>query len=74
MSEERGYSMQVVGRFIIKSKECIGEHCEDVQSFVQKEINKALRFVNSKFKCEIMVDEVTHSMNFGGKKGVNDEE
>ena len=41
---------------------------EDIELIVQKEIDKALRAINSKFKCEIAVDEISHCINFGHKK------
>lgn len=70
MSEERGYTMRVEGRFTIKSREWIDGDFERVELVLQEEINKALRIVNSRFKCEIEVDEIVHSLNFGYKKGV----
>lgn len=70
MSDERGYTMRVEGRFTIKSREWIDGDFERVELVLQEEINKALRIVNSRFKCEIDVDEIEHSLNFGYKKGV----
>lgn len=70
MSDERGYTMQVEGRFTIKSREWIDGDFERVELVLQEEINKALRIVNSRFKCEIEVDEIEHSLKFGYKKGV----
>jgi len=70
MNKERGYYMQVAGQFTIKSKEWIDGDFEDVEFALQKEINKALRFINSKFKCEIEVHEITNILNCGLKKGV----
>lgn len=63
MSEERGYYMQVAGQFTIKSKEWIDGNFEEVELVLQKEINKALRFINSKFKCEIDVHEITNILS-----------
>ena len=68
MSKERRYSMQVYGMFIIRSKELLAGEIEDIELIVQKEIDKALRFINSKFKCEIVVDEISHCINFKYKK------
>jgi len=68
MSKERRYSMQVYGMFTIRSKELLAGEIEDIELIVQKEIDKALRAINSKFKCEIAVDEISHCINFGHKK------
>ena len=70
MSEERGYTMRVEGRFTIKSREWRGGGGGGGELVLQEEINKALRIVNSRFKCEIEVDEIQHSLNLGYKKGV----
>lgn len=68
MSEERGYYMKVAGQFTIKSKGWIDGNFDEVELVLQKEINKALRFINSKFKCEIDVHEITNILNCGLKK------
>lgn len=68
MNKERGYYMQVAGQFTIKSKEWIDGNFDEVELVLQKEINKALRFINSKFKCEIEVHEITNILNCGLKK------
>ena len=65
MSEERGYYMQVAGQFTIKSKEWIDGNFEEVGLVLEKEINKGLRFINSKFKCEIDVHEITNILSCG---------
>lgn len=65
MSDERGYTMRVEGRFTIKSREWIDGDFERVELVLQEEINKALRIVNSRFKCEIDVHEITNILNCG---------
>ena len=67
MSEERGYYTRVEGQFIIKIKDWIDGDFEDVELVLQKEINKALRFIDSKFTCQIDVDEINHILNCGYK-------
>ena len=65
MSDERRYYMQVEGRFRIESREWIDGNFDEVELVLQKEINKALRFINSKFKCEIDVHEITNISSCG---------
>ena len=65
MNEERGYYMKVAGQFTIKSKVWIDGNFDEVELVLQEEINKALRFINSKFKCEIDVHEITNILSCG---------
>lgn len=63
MSDERGYYMQVEGRFSIKSRGWIDGGFEDVEHVLQEEINKALRFINANFEFNIAIDEINHILN-----------
>ena len=63
MSEEIGFYTQIEGRFTIKMKDWIDEDFEDVDLVLQKEINKALRFINANFKFNIAIDEINHILN-----------
>ena len=63
MSEEIGFYTQIEGRFIIKMRDWIDEDFEDVELVLQKEINKALMFINANFEFNIAIDEINHILN-----------
>lgn len=63
MSEEIGFYTQIKGLFTIEMGDWINEDLEDVELVLQKEINKALRFINANFKFNIAIDEINHILN-----------
>lgn len=63
MSKEIGFYTRIDGRFIIEMKDWIGEDFEDVELVLQKEINKALRFINANFEFNIAIVEINHILN-----------
>ncbi len=63
MSKEIGFYTRIDGRFIIEMKDWIEEDFEDVEPVLQKEINKALRFINANFEFNIAIDEINHILN-----------
>ena len=63
MSKEIGFYTQIKGLFTIEMGDWINEDLEDVELVLQKEINKALRFINANFKFNIAIDEINHILN-----------
>ena len=63
MSEEIGFYTQIKGLFTIEMGDWINEDLEDVELVLQKEINKALRFINANFEFNIAIDEINHILN-----------